>query len=171
MASDNITVNRRYRRNSGRKRFLAVVQGVIILGFLAFIIIMVSARSSKNVPMDQIENVMSSQQGISELVKKDDRAVSYFFGVCPDQCLYYKSDNIMDVRELFIVKTSDAAEMEMAAQAAASRLERQIENFTGYGTDQLEKLQHAITMQKGDYYFYAVGDEADEWQEAFLKIL
>ena len=154
-----------------RKRFLSVIQGAVTAAFLVFIIAMVSASFSKDVPISQIESTMDQQPGISELMKKNNRDVNYFFGISPSQCVYYKSDNIMDVRELFIVKTSDADEMELALDAAAERLERQTENFTGYGTDQLEKLQHAITIQKGDYLFYGVGDEADEWLEAFQKLL
>ena len=157
--------------NEARKRFLAIVQAVVIAALLVFIIVMASAGSSKDIPVSQIENVMDLQPGISELMKKNGRDVTYFLGISPQQCLYYKSDNIMDVRELFIVKTSDSDEMELAAEAAQARLKRQKDNFTGYGTDQLEKLEHAIIRQKGDYLFYAVGDEADEWLEAFLKLL
>ena len=54
-----------------RKRFLSVIQGAVTAAFLVFIIAMVSASFSKDVPISQIESTMDQQPGISELMKKN----------------------------------------------------------------------------------------------------
>ena len=152
-----------------RKTKLNIALILIIVCLALFIIIMISRSSSGNTPVSEVKEAVSSLAGINELQEKDDTAAARSFGFVPSEYIYYKSNNIMDVRELFIAKASDYDEMEQIKSSVRSRLDIQIENFTGYGTNQLDMLENAVTVEKGDYYFYAVGDEAGEWQSAFLK--
>ena len=154
-----------------RKTKLNIAQALLMVCMVVFIIIMISSNSAGTVPVSEMDETIKTMEGINELLKKDDMAVSRAFGYIPSEYLYYKSNDIMDVRELFIAKAADDDEMEQIESAVRSRLDTQIENFTGYGTDQLEKLENAILMKKGSYYFYAVGDEALLWQSAFLKLV
>lgn len=153
-----------------RKTILNIAEGVLMVCLLIFIITAVSRNSSGNAPFSSVKEEMSRLCTAAGLLEKDDRAVKSSFDYVPSEYIYYKSNDIMDVRELFIAKAADDDEMDRIIEAAAHRLAVQIENFTGYGTNQLEKLEHAILMQKGKYYFYAVGDEADEWQSNFIKL-
>ena len=155
---------------NNRKLKLNIAEGILMICLLIFIITVLTRNTSGNIPMSLIDQEMSSLNGVTDLIRKDDRAASSSFGFVPSDYIYYKSNDIMDVRELFIAKAADDDEMDRLTEAAAGRLAVQIDNFTGYGTNQLEKLEHAILMQKGDYYFYAVGDEADDWQSHFLRL-
>ena len=55
--------------------------------------------------------------------------------------------------------------------AVDKRLEDQKRNFHGYGTDQEELLRNAIIMERGSYFFYAVSDQAEQWEEVFLSCI
>ncbi len=154
-----------------RKNILNIIEAVVLAALVIFIVVMLTSNSSKDVSIDKIKETMSVQEGISELVEKDSSGTNSAFGMIPSEYLYYASNAIMDVRELFIAKTSNDEEMELIENAVASRLQTQIENFTGYGADQVALLEQAIYGQKGDYYFYAVGENAQEWQDAFYKLV
>ncbi len=154
-----------------RKNILNIIEAIVLAILVIFIVVMLTSNSSKDIAMDKIKETMSAQTGISELIEKDSAGTNTAFGMIPSEYLYYASNAIMDVRELFVAKTSDDEEMEQIENAVAGRLQTQIENFTGYGADQVALLEQAVYGQKGDYYFYAVGENAQEWQEAFYKLI
>ena len=154
-----------------KKRLLNIIELLVIAALAAFLIIMLTAGSSREVPMDSIRQHMEAQQGIEALLQKSDSAVNSAFGFVPSAYVYYRSDNVMDVSELLIVHTSDDLEMEKLENAVSGHLETQIDNYTGYGTNQVDLLEHAIMAEKGSYYFFAVGEQAEEWQDAFLKLI
>ena len=154
-----------------RKLILNAAEGLVLVGLIIFIISMLSSGSSKNLPITQIQTEMLQQEGMADLVQKDDSAVNSAFGIIPSEYIYYKTDDIMDVRELFLAKAADDDEMEEIENAVSDHLNTQIDNFTGYGTNQIDLLEHAVSQKKGDYYFFAVGENAEQWQEAFLKLV
>lgn len=154
-----------------KKNILNIIESIVLGILVIFIVVMLTSNSSKDISMDKIKETMYAQAGISELIEKDAAGTNTAFGMIPSEYLYYASNAIMDVRELFVAKTSDDEEMEQIENAVAGRLQTQIENFTGYGADQVALLEQAVYGQKGDYYFYAVGENAQEWQEAFYKLI
>ena len=152
-----------------RKTILNIIEFLILAGLVVFIISVLSSGSSADVPVSQIRDHMLLQAGTEDMIPKDDAGTSSILGIIPSDYMYYRTDEIMDVRELFIAKTGDADEMDSIESALMSHLDKQIDNFTGYGTNQLDLLEHAVYMKKGDYYFFAVGEQAEEWQSAFLS--
>ena len=156
---------------TNRKTILNIAQSALVVCMIIFIIVMISRNSSVYVPMSDIDEAMRKATGISELMNKDDPAVKNAFGFVPSEYIYYRSDDIMDVRELFIARAADDNEMQQIQEAVRARISTQTENFTGYGTYQLAMIEQAIQIQKGDYYFYAVSDESDEWQQLFQDLI
>ena len=154
-----------------RKNILNIIEAVVLAVLVIFIVVMLTSNSSKDISMDKIKENMSAQTDVAELIEKDSAGTNTVFGMVPSEYLYYASNAIMDVRELFIAKTSDDDEMEQIENAVTMRIETQIDNFTGYGAEQVDMLEHAVYGQKGDYYFYAVGENAQEWQDAFYKLI
>lgn len=150
------------------KRILNIAEILVLAGITVFVILVLRQGVFHEVSMEQIRIQMEQQPGIKELSIKDDALTRSCFELIPSSYIYYKSDDIMDVRELLIAKALDDAEMDTLQEAVQKRLDRQIDIFSGYGTNQLDLLQHAVVMQRGNYCFYAVGDEAQQWQEAFL---
>ena len=144
---------------------------MVLAGLLVFIILMLTSGSSKDVPVSEIRERMLAQEGTADMIQKDDAGTSSVLGMIPSDYMYLRTDQIMDVRELFIAREPDADKMDNIESALNAHLEKQIENFTGYGTNQLDLLEHAVYIRKGDYCFFAVGEQAEEWQSAFLKLI
>ena len=162
---------RNRHKNRNINIFLNGLEFLIIAGFIVFIIIMMTENNTKDIPIEQIQAALEQEESVQALSLKDRDAVVKIWGREPSEYIYYKVDEIMDVQELFIVKAADEEELSWVREAVAEELEKQINNFTGYGTDQLELLQKAVTKEKGNYYFYAVGEDAARWEEIFLGLI
>ncbi|MCF0228442.1 MAG: DUF4358 domain-containing protein [Parasporobacterium sp.] len=154
-----------------KKQKLNIAEGAVLLGIVIFIICIMSANSSADVPISVIEQKMTEQEGLSDMFRQDAASVKSVYGIVPSEFMYYKTDAVMDVRELFIARASGADEMDAIESAAAEHISGQIDAFTGYGPDQVALLEHSVSMKKGDYFFLAVGDHAEQWQEAFIKLI
>ena len=154
-----------------RKTILNIAEILVLAGLMIFIIAMLSSGSSKSIPVSEIRDNMAAQAGITDMILKDDAGTGSVLGIVPSDYIYYRTDEIMDVRELFIARIPDEDEMDRTESALMAHLDKQIENFTGYGTNQLDLLEHAVYTRKGDYCFFAVGEQAEEWQSAFLKLV
>ena len=60
----------------------------------------------------------------------------------------------------------------LACEAAArARAESQLDVFRSYGVDQKQLLENAKLLRRGKYLFYAVGEAADAWEDAFLSAI
>ena len=80
------------------------------------------------------------------------------------------SEEIMDVSEVMIAK-ADAATLDRLEEAVRRRLEAQLAVFRSYGVNQKDLLEGATVLRRGDYLFYAVGESADQWTDAFLACI
>lgn len=157
--------------NGNRKRFLNIAQTAVVCALILFMILMVTAGSARDIPMDEIRMQMAAQAGVNDLILKNDSGVNSALGMVPSEYLYYRTDEVMDVRELLIAKVRDDEEMEQLETAVSQHLQTQIDNYTGYGTNQVDLLEHAVTTEKGRYFFFAVGEQAEMWQDSFLQLL
>lgn len=142
-----------------------------IVLFIAWMMMSGESQSTENI--GAVETAVSSV-GLGSMTKSDDLTVKKVFGINAgdyEGVVYYKGEGIMDVNELLIVKlksTSQAADVKNAAQ---SRLDEQIKNFTNYGTDQIDLLRQGIVLVRGNYVFYAVSENADKLKSAFVAAL
>ena len=50
-------------------------------------------------------------------------------------------------------------------------MEAQLAVFRSYGVNQKDLLEGARVLRRGDYLFYAVGEQADRWEDAFLACI
>jgi hypothetical protein len=84
--------------------------------------------------------------------------------------LMFGSDDIMDVSEVMAAK-GNAAALDDLESAVQRRLEAQLAVFHSYGVNQKDLLEGATLMRRGNYLFYAVGEHADQWEDAFLACI
>ena len=82
----------------------------------------------------------------------------------------FGSDDIMDVSEVMAAK-GNAAALDDLESAVQRRLEAQLAVFRSYGVNQKDLLEGATVLRRGDYLFYAVGESADQWTDAFLACI
>lgn len=147
--------------------FLYKIAAVVLLVALAAL--MLQMQTTRDVAVTEIETSMSSL--FSALEKGDANTLKRLYGLeggAYDGWFLYTADSMMDVTEVLVVKVSDEAQLADVEAAVNERLSQQKTSFQGYGTNQTALLNHAAQVSRGDYYFFAVSEEIDAWEEAFL---
>ena len=150
------------------------IQYIICGLLLIFILGILMSGHAKNVSLETVQQNIASCEGIKDLKKGAARDMRKNLDLDESQfdwSIYYCGNGIMDVSELLIVKSDNSAALDTAENAVASRLDAQITNFDGYGTNQIDLLNHAITKKIGSYYFYAVSEHASSWEEEFMGLI
>lgn len=103
----------------------------------------------------------------------DDNALKRYLGLqsIDGDWAFYTAKSMMDVDELLIVRFEDGDSQDDVQRAVESRIATQKKTFNGYGTNQTMLLENAIVTQKGNYLFYAVGENAEKWEDVFSEKL
>lgn len=161
--------------SAGQNGLLFFVVKTALLGFLAvYIGILFYAETTKDVGIDQIRDAMQQESAVSALVPGDANTWKRSFSLQADNypnAVLYTADSMMDVSELLIVKTDDTAQLDTLEAAVRRHLEDQKNKFDRYGTNQMELLEHAVILEKGNYFFYGVSEQVERWEEVFLSCI
>ena len=153
------------RRAPGRptaapERRYALIKWALLAALVAYAVLVVGANSARDVDFAEIRRAMAASPGVASLNALDENGFQERMDATPDGCadwLMYGSDDIMDVSEL--------------EDAVQGRLEAQLAVFRSYGVNQKDLLEGATVLRRGDYLFYAVGEAADRWADAFLACI
>lgn len=146
---------------------------LLALAFLAALTaLMLHLQTTKDVPVTEIQTALSGL--LSGLEEGDANTLKRLYaldGSAYDGWFLYTSGSMMDVTEILVVKVSDTGQLSDIADAVNQRLSEQKHSFDGYGTNQMDLLNHASQQEKGNYYFFGVSEEIDQWEEAFLSCI
>ena len=88
-----------------------------------------------------------------------------------DGVYFIKSDDVMDVREILIIKLKEGQSAEGAKEKIEKRLTDKQTLFEGYAPEQSAMLKNYCLKEKAGFIFYAVLDEKEAALSAFNKIL
>jgi hypothetical protein len=133
--------------------------------------------NSNEVSDKSVDEIMASCESLIDLEsaeKKGYQELKQYYGLNEGDLAgyaYYGPISMMDVTEVLIVKTVDSSQCEDIEDAIEKRLSEQKNNFSGYGTNQMDLLNHSVIKTKGNYVFFAVAENADEIEENFLKVI
>lgn len=140
----------------------------------AFAALMLIGNNVKDVDMEVIRTAINNSGRLGTLYEADGNAVKKTFDIDvqeTDGFVMYTSDSIMDVSELFIAKCRDATKMNALQAAVEARLSSQKASFENYGTDQSFLLKNAVLEVRGEYLFYAVGENAAALKSVFSSCI
>ncbi len=84
---------------------------------------------------------------------------------------YLKSDEIMDVREVLVIKLAPNQSADEAIELIKKRVDEKITLFDGYAPEQSALLKNYVLKQKAGFVFYAVSDEIETAVSAFNDVL
>ena len=166
------------RRAPGRptaapERRYALIKWALLAALVAYAVLVVGANSARDVDFAEIRRAMAASPGVANLNALDENGFQERMDATPEGCadwLMYGSDDIMDVSELMIAR-GDEATLDRLEDAVQGRLEAQLAVFRSYGVNQKDLLEGATVLRRGDYLFYAVGEAADRWADAFLACI
>lgn len=113
------------------------------------------------------------EETLSSMKEGDNNALKRYLGLqsIDGDWAFYTAKSMMDVDELLIVHSEDDDSQKDVQRAVENRIATQKKTFNGYGTNQTMLLENAIVTQKGNYFFYAVGENAEKWEDVFSEKL
>ena len=121
--------------------------------------------------MDQIENSMKKEVKFEKMEKGDSKSLKRFYKLNAndyDGFILYTPQSTMDVNEVLIVKVKDKSQIESLEDSIDSRINYQLQSFSGYGPEQCALVNDYELKTKGDFVFFAVSENANQIKEAFL---
>lgn len=167
------TARRRGTGSGGAERRYALVKWGLLAALVVYALLVVGMNAARDVDFSAINSAMAAAPGVAGLKTMDENGFQERLDIAPDGCegwLMVGSEDIMDVSELMIAK-GDAAALDGLESAVQRRLEAQLAVFRSYGVNQKDLLEGARVLRRGDYLFYAVGEQADRWEDAFLACI
>ena len=149
------------------------IKWALLAALVVYAVLVVGANAARDVAFSVIETRVAAAPGLDVLDVLDENAVQERLGIAPEGCegfLMYGADDTMIVSELLVAK-GEAAALDALEAAARARAESQLDVFRSYGVDQKQLLENAKLLRRGKYLFYAVGEAADAWEDAFLSAI
>lgn len=144
---------------------------------LAIMVINVSiftmgCSSETNVSINDIESNLIKNIDTESMEKGNQKTLRRFYGINPDDLedfVLYTPKSNMDVDEMLVLKAKDLEKVDFIEESIESRVNRQIENFNGYGVDQVGLLDNYEMKIEDKYVFFVVSNKAEEIKEEFIK--
>ncbi len=147
---------------------ICIVLLVVFIGFLS------KEETTSDKTAKEVAKAVFSAVDTSGLKKQSELQIKKELSLSVDSfdgMYFIKSDDIMDVREIIIIKLKDGASSDEAIQKIKKRLEDKQTLFEGYAPEQSAMLQNYVLKQKAGFVFYAVLTDKEAALSAFNKIL
>lgn len=157
------------------KQFIVKLSEIVsIVCLIAFIMFVTSeCKVSEKSALEVAEGVISvmnlegtSQQKSKQLKKQFSLNAEDF-----DSFVYYKSDDVMNVSELLIIKVKEPEQTDEIIKEIEKVLEDKRNLFESYAPEQSALLEKAIIETKQNFIFYAVGEDVSTAYSAFVNSL
>lgn len=152
------------------KRVRYLFKYILVMMLVFFLFLQQSQKKTKDIDMEELQQKIVPDMEDGEIVSAGELELRRLYGISlqdTDGFLLYIPGEIMSVQELCIIKAKTDEEVTPLREKVKERLESQKRSFESYGTTQMAQLNEARVITKGRYLFFAVSDEADEWQEKF----
>ena len=131
-------------------------------------------KVTKEVSVQEIEETLQNRETVSALLRCGDKDVKRELELEPSEypdSFCYQGESFLDVSLLFVAKVDDVRQFEQLEQKLEAYTEKEKDRFNNYGTNQMDILEHAIRVERGNYFFYAISEHAQEWEEVFLSCI
>lgn len=86
-----------------------------------------------------------------------------------EEVILFSPISSMDVEELLIIKIKSSDQIDLIETAIESRVDKQLQSFSGYAPEQCDLLENYIFKVHGNYVFYSVGESSEEIKQLFVN--
>ena len=162
------------RKNERSWDVLNIIRGSILLILLIYIGILLALKGGSNASFESVSKAVLKVADVKEMTKGTERDLKRYYGLNIrefDDVMFYYTNETMGVEELLVIKLSSEQDAQATEEAIQKRLDTQIDNFEGYGAEQVKLLKESLQKTKGNYVFFAVSPNAEKLEKAFLKSL
>lgn len=146
--------------------------GLITSIFIFSMIFMSGCGNSQDKSLGDIEKDISSKVSLDKMEKGTSKTLKRYYGLNSNELedfILYTPKSTMDVDEMLMVKVKDESQIQSIEDVIDSRVNKQLESFSGYGPKQCELLDNYEIKVKGKYIFFAVSEKAQEMKDAFKE--
>ena len=151
-----------------------IKEGVCVLVLAVFILLLATQNKQSAAEPQAVFDAVSGAIDVSALAECSEARFKKEFGFDAqdfDFVRFLASDDVMEVRELLLVRLSQGDDGQALADKIKARVEDKSELFSGYAPEQSGQLEAYVLLQRGGYVLYAVSDTPDEAVRAFKKAL
>ena len=144
---------------------------LLVTTLLITTVITVGCGTNNDKSVDQIETEMKQEVKFDKMEKGDSKSLKRFYKLNAndyDGVILYTPESTMDVSEVLIVKVKDKSQIEPLEDSIDSRINYQLQSFSGYGPEQCALVNDYELKSKGNFVFFAVSENAEQIKEAFL---
>lgn len=169
-----MSVQKKKQEKKNRPDILNLIRYGIAAAAVVYIGVLLALWGNSSTPFDQVEAAVEETMDVSTLKKGSSQELKRFYGFsesdCDSVCLYVPEES-MAVEEMLLVKTKNGSGTESIREAMESRRDTQIQNYEGYGPEQVKLLEESVIKEKGDYIIYIVSPNAQSVANAFTDVL
>ncbi len=151
-----------------------IAEILCILILVVFIGVLSVEETTSDKTAKEVGSLLFSQLDCEGLKEQSELEIKKELSVSADsyEGIYYiKSDEIMDVREILVIKLNEGQSADSAVSKIEKRIEKKQTLFDGYAPEQSAMLQNYVLKVKAGFVFYAVWDDTAAAVSALNKIL
>ncbi|MBQ4267193.1 MAG: DUF4358 domain-containing protein [Clostridia bacterium] len=151
-----------------------IMEIICIVILVLFIGILSKEETLSNKTVKEVAKAVTAAVNTEGLKKQKELQIKKEFSFTVDSfdgVYYIKSDDIMDVREILIIRLKENQTSDEAIEKIEKRLKDKQTLFEGYAPEQSAMLKDYCLKQKAGFIFYAVLEEKETAISAFNKIL
>ena len=153
---------------------LDIMKYTVVAMIVAYIVVLVINLGGSSKPFEVV--AASVQAGIhtENLGRADDQRFrrNYGYNVADfDGVLLYASQFRLSAEEVLLIKVKSTSQVNEVRQVIEERLQSRRQDFDGYAPEQVQLIDQAQLVVRGNYIFLAVGQNADEYRKLFLNSL
>ena len=155
-----------------KKYRIAEIICIVIL--VVFIGVLSADETASDKTVKEVAGAVIAEVDIKGLTKQSEMQIKKELSLTADSydgIYYVKSDEVMDVRELLIIKLKDNQSSEEAIKKIEKRIKDKQTLFEGYAPEQSAMLQNYVLKQKAGFIFYCVLNENETAVSVFNKTL
>lgn len=157
-----------------KKSFIRLGEAVCVLLLVVFIAFISSQDKISEAPFDDVRNAVESACDLNELKSRSKLDVKKKFSFDTDSLegfVYYSSDSVMDVRELFVIRATDSSVAKNVIEAIENYAEEKENLFDGYAPKESELIASRVLLNKRGYILFYIGQEKEKVVSAFSESL
>lgn len=153
---------------------LRIKEAACVVVLLAFILVLSTQNKQSSADLQSVFDAVSGAVDVSALEDCTESRFKKEFGLDAqefDDVRYLASDDVMEVRELLLVKLPQDNDGQVLLDRIKARVNDKAELFAGYAPEQSGYLESYVLLQRSGYVLYVVSDTPDEAVRAFKKAL
>lgn len=167
-SKENDTISKKIG-NKARQLSIYFLQAISLIALLFCVWLLTREKEYREIDVNTVaQNLVELMP--DTVASESDMVVKERFGLEANAfngLVYYGPDSNMDAAELLLVNLKDTSQKESVEEAIQKRIEYQKSCFEGYGVDQMELINNAMTITYGHYMLFIVSKDSSLAREAF----